>query len=346
LDAAKDWEIKEMRTLAELPLPPTQRAMTITAAGGPEVLQLTTVEVASPDEGEVLIEVHAAGVNRHDCRQRQGGPAHARTAVPGLEVAGTVVAVGPDISSALLGQRVCALVDGGGYAEYAIAAAPLVLPIPEGFDEVLAAGLPEALFTTWYNLFELGGLYRPQLTLIHGGTSGVGSLAIQALSALGYRVFATCGSDEKCQAAAAFGAAAVFNYNAHDLAAQILSASEGRTVDLILDMSGGAHIEHDIEVLTPGGRIIELSGGTGKPLSIPLVKMMAKQAWITGALLRPTSLARKAAIARRLHDEIWPELGPRVRPVIAETFPLDHAAQAHAAMERGQHIGKIILTVR
>ena len=220
-----------------------------------------------------------------------------------------------------------------------------MLPIPPEFDDVTAAGLPEALFTTWYNLFELGGLYPRQLILIHGGTSGVGSLAIQALAALGYRVFATCGTDEKCRAAASFGAAAVFNYNDRHLAAEILRATEGATIDIILDMSAGAHIEDDIEVLSFGGRIIQLSGGTGKPLSIPLVKLMAKQGWITGALLRPTSLARKAAIARRLHEDIWPKLGDGVRPVIAHTFPLEQAAQAHAAMERGQHIGKIILTV-
>ena len=334
-----------MTITADLSPPRVQRAMVITAAGGPEVLQPTTIEVPVPGPGEVLIEVHAAGGNRHDCRQRASGPAHARSAVPGLEVAGVVVAVGPDISAVLLGERVCALVDGGGYAQYTIADAPLVLPIPPEFDDITAAGLPEALFTTWYNLFELGGLYPRQLTLIHGGTSGVGSLAIQALSALGYQVFATCGSDDKCKAAASFGAAAVFNYNDRHLAAGILRATEGATIDLILDMSGGAHIEDDIEVLSFGGTIIQLSGGTGKPLSIPLVKLMAKQGWITGALLRPTSLARKAAIARRLHDDIWPKLGQGVRPVIAETFPLEEAAQAHAAMERGQHIGKIILTV-
>ena len=334
-----------MTASAERSAARTQRAMVITAAGGPEVLQAATVAVPAPAPGEMLIEVHAAGVNRHDCRQRASGPAHARTPVPGLEVAGTVAAVGADIAPSRIGERVCALVDGGGYAEFAIAAAALVLPIPPGFDDVTAAGLPEALFTTWYNLFELGGLRPGQLTLIHGGTSGVGSLAIQALSALGYKVFATCGSDAKCQAAAAFGAAAVFNYNDRDLAAEILRATGGATIDLILDMSGGAHIESDIDVLTSGGRIVQLSGGSGKPLSIPLVKLMAKQAWVTGALLRPTPLARKAMIAQRLANEIWPKLGQAVRPVIAHTFPLEQAAQAHAEMERGQHIGKIILTV-
>jgi NADPH:quinone reductase len=324
----------------------TQRAVVITAAGGPEVLRTATVDIPSPAPGEVLIEVRAAGVNRHDCHQRRGGPARARTAVPGLEVAGTIVAVGADVSPSRVGEHVCALLDGGGYSEFAVTAAALALPVPAGFDDVTAAGLPEALFTTWYNLFELGGLCPGQLTLIHGGASGVGSLAIQALSALGYRVFATCGTDEKCRAVAGLGAAAVVNYNDPDLTAALLRATQGATIDLIFDMSAGAHIESDIAVLTYGGTIVQLSGGGDKPLSIPLVKLMAKQGWITGALLRPTPLARKAKVAERLRDEIWPRLGHGVRPLIAKTFPLEEAAQAHAELERNRHIGKIILTVK
>jgi NADPH2:quinone reductase len=319
-------------------------AIVIAAAGGPEVLRSVRVDMPNPGPGEVLIRVQAAGVNRHDCNQRRAGPGRARTDIPGLEVAGTVVEVGEGVPVSWMDKAVCSLVDGGGYAEFALAPLSLVFPVPAGLNFVSAAGLPEALFTTWFNIFELGRLQRGETVLIHGGTSGVGSLAIQALKALGYRVFATCGSEDKRQAACQFGADGAFNYSSPGLARDILTALQGRNVDVILDMSAGAHIDADLEILVPGGRIIHLSGGGGKSIALPLSKLMAKQGWITGSLLRPTPLAQKERIAERLRSEIWPKLGTAVLPKIAKTFPLNLASAAHMEMELGQHIGKIILT--
>ncbi len=332
-----------MTTATKDQLSRTQRAIVITGPGGPDVLQLVTQDVPRPGPDEILIEVRAAGVNRHDCHQRRTGPGHTRTDVPGLEVAGTIVETGAHVPASRVGELVCALIDGGGYAEFAVAPLSLVLPVPSGMDVVAAAGLPEALFTTWFNMFDLAGLKPGETVLIHGGTSGVGSLAIQALTALGYAVFTTCGSDEKCRAAGEFGAVAALNYHSPDLAAAILEASRGKKVDVILDMSAGAHLDADLEVLASGGRILHLSGGGGKALPVPLIKLMAKQGWITGSLLRPTPLARKARVAERLRQDLWPKLGTAVHPIIAQTFGLESAAAAHAEMERNQHIGKILL---
>lgn len=329
-------------------LPQTQRAILITAPGGPDVLQLQQLPVEQPGPGEVLIEVGAAGVNRHDTGQRRAGPGVARTDVPGLEVSGKIVAVGEGVDQKRIGERVCALIDGGGYAEYALAQEPLCFPVPPGFDDLTAAALPEAMFTVWFNILELGRLQKNEIALIHGGTSGVGSLGIMTLSALGYRVMATCGSAEKCDAARKFGAIAAFDYHASDLAVQIKAAVKeaGIPIGVILDMSTGAHLEDDFEVIGHGGRIIHLTPGANQNISIRVAKLMAKQIWVTGSRLRPLAYERKVVVAGRLREEVWSKFGPGLKPAISATFALDQAAEAHAEMERGRHIGKIMLKVK
>lgn len=323
----------------------SQDAIVITEAGGPEVLQTARLPVPVPGAGEVLIKVSAAGVNRHDCNQRRMGPNYDANPVPGLEVSGTIVALGEDVNQARLGERVAALTQGGGYAQYVVAAEGLALPEPEGLTLTEAAALPEALFTAWCNFFDVLRLCPGERVLIHGGTSGVASLAIPALTASGYEIFATCGNARKCEAAVGFGARAAFDYHAPDLAAQVKAATSGHGVDVILDVSAGAHLAADLEMLASDGRIGHLSAGGGKALEVPLRTIMAKRISITGSLLRPLALERKRMVAERLRREVWPLLGTRVRPTIAATFPLTEAAAAHAALERGEHVGKILLTM-
>ena len=327
-------------------IPQLQQAVLITAAGGPEVLQLRSVPVPSPAAGEVLIKVAAAGINRHDCNQRRVGPAYDPNPVPGLEVAGTIVAVGNGVPDSRLGEPVAALVQGGGYADYVTAASALSLPAPPGLSFVEAAALPEALFTAWFNFFDLLRLQPGERVLIHGGTSGVASLAIPALAARGFAIFATCGSDRKCAAAMRFGARAAFNYHEAGLADQVKAATGGHGVDVILDVSAGAHLAADIAMLAVGGRIGHLSAGGGKELGIPLRTLMAKRISVTGSLLRPLELERKVAVAKTLMRDVWPLIGVAVRPTVAAIFPLAEAADAHHALERNDHIGKIILQVR
>jgi len=331
--------------LSERPVPLQHKAIVITAAGGPEVLRLETLPVPVPGPDEVLIKVAAAGVNRHDCNQRRAGPKHDPNPARGLEVAGEIVALGSGVPQSRLGERVSALTQGGGYAQHVAAASSLALPWPPSLKPVEAAALPEALFTAWFNFFEALRLQPGERVLIHGGTSGVASLAIPALTAIGYEVFATCGSAAKRAAALGFGARAAFDYNDAGLAAQVKAATGGRGVDVILDVSAGAHLAADLEMLAPDGRIGHLSAGGGKQLSIPLRTLMAKRISITGSLLRPLDLRRKTAAAERLLRDVWPLIGAAVRPHVAATFPLAEAARAHSAMERADHIGKIVLTV-
>ena len=331
--------------LSETRIPRQQRAVLITAAGGPEVLLLGTVPVPVPGPEEVLIKVAAAGVNRHDCNQRRAGPEYDPNPVPGLEVAGVIVALGSGVPRSRLGERVAALTHGGGYAHYVAASSPLALPASGSLSPVEAAALPEALFTAWFNLFDVLRLQPGERVLIHGGTSGVASLAIQALSAIGYEVFATCGSERKRAAALGFGARAAFDYKDAGFAGQVKAATGGRGVDVILDVSAGAHLAADLEMLAPDGRIGHLSAGGGKDLSIPLRTLMAKRISITGSLLRPLDLRRKTAVAERLMRDVWPLIGAPVRPAIAATFTLAEASDAHCAMEGAEHIGKIVLTV-
>jgi NADPH:quinone reductase-like Zn-dependent oxidoreductase len=265
--------------------------------------------------------------------------------VPRLEVAGAIVAVGSDVPESRLGEHVAALTQGRGYAHYVTAASPLALPAPQSLSLLEAAVLPEGLFTAWFNFFDVLRLQPGERVLIHGGASGVASLAIQALAAIGYEVFATCGSDRKRAAALGFGARAAFDYKDVGLADQVKAATGGRGVDVILDVSAGAHLAADLEMLAPDGRIGHLSAGGGNDLSIPLRTLMAKRISITGSLLRPLDLQHKTAVADRLEREVWPLIGKSLRPAIAAAFPLNEAANAHRAMEQADHIGKIVLTV-
>ena len=327
-------------------IPPLQTVIKISAAGGPEVLSQVSAPTPHPKHGEVLIAVQAAGVNRHDCNQRQRGPSPAHSDVPGLEVAGLVVAVGHGVAPEWVGQRVCALTDGGGYAQFATAPATHVLPVPEGLSWTEAAALPEAAFTIWHNFYCVARLAAGESVLIHGGTSGVGTLAIQILSALGHPVFVTCGSDEKLAAARRLGASLAMDYRREDFADSVQEHTTGRGVDVILDMSGGRYSAANVKALARRGRIVHLSPGDDAALQVPLRALMTKEAVVTGSLLRPLPDPEKTAIAERLRVVVWPLIaGRRVRPVIHQTFALRQAEQAHRAMEEGAHIGKIVLTI-
>jgi putative PIG3 family NAD(P)H quinone oxidoreductase len=325
-------------------LPQRQSAIVIARAGGPEVLEWRDVAVPVPRAGEVLIEVQAAGVNRHDCNQRRRGPSAAHSDIPGLEVAGTIVDMGHGVDRARLGEAVCALVDGGGYAHYVLACADQTLPLPAGLGATAAAALPEAAFTVWHNFFELARLAPGEAVLLHGGTSGVGTLAIQVLSALGHAVYATCGTSAKCEVARALGARDAFSYRDPDWVGRVHAATQGRGVDVILDMSGAQHSAHDVQVLAQGGRLLHLSPGNGAELRVPLRAVLAKGLSIGGSLLRPLAAQRKALIARELRRTLWPLLeAGRVRPVVHQCLPLAQAAEAHRVMESGQLMGKLVL---
>jgi NADPH2:quinone reductase len=321
-----------------------QQCIVITAAGGPEALALRQRPIPVPASGEVLIRVEAAGINRHDCNQRSRGPNATQSDVPGLEVAGSVESVGDGVAMLAPGTRVCALVDGGGYAEFAIAAAPLVLPVPEALDMVGAASLPEAAFTAWYNLFHVADLKAGESVLIHGGTSGVGVFAIQMLRALGHPVFATCGTDEKCAAAEALGASLALNYTKEKFDSSV-TRRIGRDIDVVLDMSGGTHTLASLDALAYRGRIIHLSSGGNAQFQAPLSLIMRKECRISGSLMRPLPLADKAMVASALRERVWPHLGSAIRPQVAQVLALDDAVRAHALMEQGRHIGKIVLQV-
>lgn len=321
-----------------------QTVMRITAAGGPDVLQPDTAPVPRPRDGEVLIAVKAAGVNRHDCNQRRRGPTPDHSDVPGLEVAGTVIGVGHGVAAGLVGQAVCALTDGGGYAPFAVAQAAQTLPVPQGLSWVEAAALPEAAFTVWHNFFGVARLGAGESVLIHGGTSGVGTLAIQVLNALGHPVYVTCGSPDKVAAARRLGAREAIDYRREDFVGVLRERTAGRGVDVILDMSGAQYSAANVDVLARRGRIVHLSPGAGAVFQAPLRTLMAKEAIVTGSLLRPLPDAEKAAIAERLRSVVWPLIhSRRVHPVVHGTLPLADAAQAHRVMEAGAHIGKIVL---
>jgi len=322
-----------------------QTVIRITVAGDPSVLQVAAAPIPQPKAGEVLIRVSSAGVNRHDCNQRASGTIHDGNPVPGLEVSGTIVETG-DSSHFRPGDRVMALVQGGGYGEYVVAATSLTFAVPDLLDDDEAAALPEALFTSWWNFFGLMQLRKNEFALVHGGTSGVGHIALQMLSALGFRVIATCGTDEKVAAALGYGAHYALRYDDPDLASKVRAATDDQGIGVLLDMSAGAHFEQDLEMMAPDGRIAHLSGGGGKRLQVPLQKLMARRIRLTGSLLRPLPLPMKEAVASEIRERVWPLLGKEIRPTISSTFPLRDAAKAHEEMERNRHIGKIVLTVR
>ncbi|MGF6226535.1 NADPH2:quinone reductase [Inquilinus ginsengisoli] len=327
-------------------LPETMTAIVIEAPGGPEVLKPATLPVPSPGTGEILIRVEAAGVNRPDVLQRKGmyNPPPGASPLPGLEVAGHVAGIGPQVTGWSVGDPVCALVSGGGYAEFCIAPAPQCLPIPQGLSATEAAGLPETLFTVWTNVFERGRLQTGERFLVHGGSSGIGTTAIQLAKAWGAIVFATAGSAEKAQACRDLGADVAIDYREQDFLAVVKEKTGGRGVDLILDMVGGDYVARNIDALAVDGRHVSIAFLKGSKVEIDLQKVMAKRLTLTGSTLRPRSVAEKGAIAAALQAEVWPliEAG-RVRPVIHATFPLAQAAEAHALMESSAHVGKIIL---
>lgn len=329
-------------------LPSRMTLIEITEPGGPEVLKPRQVPMPNPGEGEVLIRVHAAGVNRPDALQRAGQyPLKpGMNPIPGLEVAGEVVALGKGVSEFIVGDKVCALTNGGGYAQYCVTPAGQTLPIPEGMDWVQAAAVPETFFTVWANLFDMGGASKGQRALIHGGTSGIGTTALMLCREFGIKAFATAGSEEKCAAVRKLGAEAI-NYRDQDFVRVIQDNTAGKGVNVILDIMGGSYLNQNIAALGMEGRLVMLGFlGGGRANDVDLLGIMSKRATITGSLMRPRTDAEKASIAEQLREYVWPVLtAGRCLPMIDKVYPLAEAAQAHAWMEAGDHIGKIVLQV-
>jgi NADPH2:quinone reductase len=318
----------------------------IATSGGPEVLRPALRPVPRPGPGEVLVRVAAAGVNRPDVLQRQGkyAPPPGASDIPGLEIAGRIVAVGDGAGQWHEGDAVTALVAGGGYAEYCLAPGPQCLPIPRGLDPVTAAAIPETFFTVWTNVFERGRLSPGETLLVHGGTSGIGTTAIQMARCFGARVFATAGSAEKCAACRSLGAEDAFDRTREDFVVKVREATGGRGVDVVLDMVGGDYLPRNLAVLAPEGRLVQIALIGGALARIDLHQVMQKRLTITGSTLRPRSVAEKGAIARALQEQVWPHLeAGRLRPVVQATFPLSDAAAAHRLLEANQHVGKIVL---
>ncbi len=329
-------------------LPPEMTVVEIASFGGPEVLRPAKRPLPQPAEGEVLIRVEAAGINRPDMLQRTGGyaPPPGASDLPGLEVAGEIVAAVGDVGAWKIGDKVAALVAGGGYAEYCAAPAVQCLPVPEGFDMVQAAALPETFFTVWTNVFERGHLQAGETFLIHGGSSGIGTTAIQLAHQFGAKVIATVGSDGKAKACRDLGADIAINYRSQDFVAEVLAATDRRGADLILDMVGGDYINRNLSCLAVEGRLVFIAFLHGAKAEVNFAQMMVKRQTITGSTLRPRSVAQKAAIAAALRAKVWPLLDAgKVKPVLYKTFPLAEAAQAHRLMESSAHTGKIVLTV-
>jgi NADPH2:quinone reductase len=320
--------------------------MEITQPGGPEVLQPCERPRPSLQPGQVLIKVHAAGVNRPDLLQRIGKypvPAGASD-LPGLEVAGEIVAGNPGDSGFHIGDQVCALVQGGGYAQYCAADIDLCLPIPRGLSMLEAASLPETYFTVWSNVYDRAHLAPAETLLVQGGTSGIGVAAIQLAAALGNRVFATAGTDEKCQACVALGADRAINYRTEDFAEVIKEATRGKGVDVILDMVGGSYVQRELSCLADDGRLVFIALLGGAKVEVGLGQVLLRRLTLTGSTLRPRSVAFKADIARKLRERVWPLIEDGlIKPVIYRTFPMQDAAQAHALMETGAHVGKVML---
>jgi NADPH2:quinone reductase len=326
------------------------RCIEIREPGGPEVLQPAERPDPVPGEGELVIDVVAAGVNRPDVMQRKGGypPPPGASDIPGLEVSGTVSQVGPGVGPERIGEAVCALVPGGGYATRTVAAAALSLPIPAGVTLEGAAGLPETCFTVWHNVFERGGLAAGETALFHGGSSGIGTTAIQLAVARGARVIVTAGSDEKCDACVALGAWRAINYRSQDFVEEVGRLTDGRGVDLVLDIIGGSYVPRNLSVLTTNGRLVQIALMEGQMTApVDFRRLLNRRLTITGSTLRPRTVEEKALIARGVLAEVWPLLAAgRMRPIVQRTFPLDEAAAAHRMMESSSHIGKILLTTR
>jgi NADPH:quinone reductase len=328
-------------------VPKTMACVEITEPGGPEVLKPTRRPVPKPGTGEVLIKVAAAGVNRPDVSQRVGryAPPPGVTDIPGLEVAGEIAGLGDGVTDWKLGDKVCALVAGGGYAEYAAAPAPQCLPIPGKLGMVEAAALPETFFTVWSNLYDRAHLQPGETLLVHGGSSGIGTTAIQLASKLGARVIVTAGSAEKCRVCEELGAGRAVNYKEENFVEAAKAFTDGRGVDVVLDMVGGDYIPRNIKAMAPDGRHLSIAFLGGSKAEVNFMPVMLKRLTLTGATLRPQSVARKGEIAQALKRHAWPLVAAgEIKPVIHATFPLPEAAEAHRLMESSRHIGKIMLT--
>jgi NADPH:quinone reductase len=326
-------------------IPKTMKAVEITHHGGPEVLRPVTVDVPTPGPGQILIRVAYAGVNRPDALQRAGlyAPPADASPLPGLEASGHVVAIGDGVTRWQPGDAVTALLPGGGYAEYVVTAAEHALPVPDGMAMDRAAALCETFFTVWSNVFTRGGLTRGETLLVHGGSSGIGTVAIQLARLRGARVFATAGSAEKCAACEKLGAERAINYREEDFV-EVIKAQGG--ADVILDMVGGDYIQRNIHSLANDGRLVQIAFLQGAKVELNMTQIMTRRLTVTGSTLRPQSHAAKAAIARALESDVWPELAAgRIAPVMDSEYPLDQAAEAHERMESSAHIGKIVLKV-
>jgi len=327
-------------------MPETMRQIRFAGGGGPEVIRVETAAVPRPGPGQVLIEVVAAGVNRPDCLQRAGKypPPPGATDVPGLEVAGRVVEAAPDVSNPKVGDEVCALVISGGYAEFCVAEAPLCLPIPKPLSALAAGGVPETYFTVYDNVFTRGRLKSGETILIHGGSSGIGSTAIQLAHEAGATVYATAGSEEKCAFARDLGAAAAINYRAQDFVEEVKRLTDGRGVDVVLDMVAGPYLPKNVSILALEGRLVQIAFLQASRVELDFMPMMLRRLTLTGSTLRPRTVAQKAAIADALKRDVWPLLDAgRVRPIVHATFALEEAREAHALMESSAHLGKIML---
>lgn len=329
-------------------LPETMTAMGFDAPGGPEVLRPETLPVPHPGEGQVLVKVAHAGVNRPDVIQRQGlyPPPKGASPIPGLEIAGTIVAIGPGVEPEMLNQEVCALVTGGGYAEFCLANARHCLHVPDALSLAEAAALPETLFTVWHNVFERGYAADGETLLVHGGTSGIGTMAIMLAKAFGLMVVTTCGSDKKCDAARELGADLAINYKTQDFVEHTRAFTDGTGANLVLDMVSGSYVARNLDALAEDGRHVTIAVLGGINAEINMAKVMAKRLVLTGSTLRARSDDFKALLADEIHASVWPLVEDgSLRPVMDRSFPLAQAAAAHARMEAGDHIGKIVLDV-
>ncbi|QFR33297.1 NAD(P)H-quinone oxidoreductase [Ancylobacter sp. TS-1] len=329
-------------------LPATMTAIGLPSPGGPEALVPEPRPVPVPGKGEILVKVAAAGVNRPDVMQRKGlyPPPPGASDVPGLEIAGEVVGLGEGAGAWKIGDKVCALVSGGGYAQYCLADAGAALPVPAGLSMIEAAALPETFFTVWTNVFDLAGLKAGESFLVHGGTSGIGTTAIQLAKAFGATVFTTAGSAEKCAVCRELGADVAIDYKNEDFVAVIKEKAPGRGVNVILDMVGGSYIARNYEAAAPQGRIVQIAFMEGSKVQIDYMRLMLKRLSHMGSTLRSRPKAEKAVIAAALRERVWPliEAGT-VKPVLDRIFPLEKASEAHARMETSAHIGKIMLSV-
>ena len=329
-------------------LPEEMTAVAISAPGGPEMLQPVMRPVPQPTTGEVLIRVAAAGVNRPDVLQRMGfyPPPPGASDLPGLEVAGTVVAVGPGGDPEMLGQAVCALVAGGGYSEYCTAPTGSCLPVPKGFSMAEAAALPETIFTVWHNLFERGYVRDGETVLVHGGTSGIGTTAIGLCKLFGITVIVTCGSADKCDAARALGADLAIDYSSADFVEAVKDFTGGAGVNVVLDMVGGDYVPRNLECLADDGRHVTIAFQRGAKVEIDISQVMRRRLTLTGSTLRARSAEFKALLADEIHRTLWPRLAEGAwKPAMDQSFVLTDAAAAHARMQAGAHVGKIVLTV-